>query len=358
MSLEARLKVRIEQEGPLTVADYMTACLHDPVDGYYAVRPRLGPEGDFVTAPMISQMFGEFMGLWAVAVWRGLGAPDRFHLVEVGPGDGTLMDDALRAARLDPEFLQAAELVFIEPSPPLRERQAERLADAPLQPRWLASLDALGAAAPVILIANEVLDCLPARQFVRVGDGWAERRVGLDDAGDLAFGLTSAPDVPPSFRAEPGELMEVSPAQAEFGRRLGALLAETTGAALLIDYGRDRPGPGDTLQALRAHQKVPTLSDPGHADLTVWADFPTVLASAAAEGAGVSGILPQGEFLRRLGVEARTEALVSANPASEGVLRRQLARLIDADQMGELFKAAAIVFPPEIVPPGFEGRPA
>jgi SAM-dependent MidA family methyltransferase len=358
VSLEERLKERISEEGPLTVADYMTACLHDAVDGYYATRPRLGADGDFVTAPMISQMFGEFMGLWAVAVWRGLGAPDRFHLVEVGPGDGTLMDDALRAARLDPAFLQAAELVFVEPSPPLRELQARRLVEAPLQPRWLADLDALGASIPIILIANEVLDCLPARQFVRVGDGWAERRVGLDEAGELAFGLTPAPDVPPAFQAEPGELMEVSPAQAEFGRRLGVLLAEATGAALLIDYGRDGPEPGDTLQALRAHQKVPPLSAPGHADLTVWADFPTVLATAAVQGAGVTEILPQGEFLRRLGVEARTEALVSANPASEGVLRRQLARLIDPDQMGELFKAAAIVFPPEIVPPGFEGRSA
>lgn len=357
-SLEERLKVRIREEGPLTVADYMTACLHDPLDGYYATRPRLGAEGDFVTAPMVSQMFGEFMGLWAVAVWRGLGAPDRFRLVEVGPGDGTLMDDALRAARLDPEFLRAAELVFVEPSPPLRELQAQRLASAPLQPRWLISLDALGADLPIILLANEVLDCLPARQFVRVGEGWAERRVGLGEAGELAFGLTPAPDMPNAFQAAPGELMEVSPAQAEFGRRIGALLAEAAGAALLIDYGRNRPEPGDTLQALRAHQKVPPLLAPGHADLTVWADFPTVLATAAAEGAGVTEILGQGDFLRRLGIEARADALASANPASEGVLRRQLARLIDPDQMGELFKAAAIAFPPGIVPPGFEGHGA
>lgn len=355
MSLEERLKSRIREGGPLTVADYMTACLHDPLEGYYATRPRLGPDGDFVTAPMISQMFGEFLGLWAVAVWRGLGAPSRFRFVEVGPGDGTLMEDALRAARLDPDFLNAAELVLVEPSPPLRELQAERLAEGAVQPRWLASLDALGADLPIVLLANEVLDCLPARQFVRVGEGWAERRVGLDAEGSLIFGLTPAPDVPIGFAAEPGELMEVSPAQAEFARRLAQLLGEASGAALLVDYGRARPGPGDTLQALRDHQKVPPLSDPGGADLTVWADFPTVLATAAAEGVGVTEILEQGEFLRRLGVEARAQALIAANPDREPVLRRQLARLIEPDGMGTLFKAVALMSPPDLIPPGFEG---
>lgn len=356
MSLEARLKAQIAEAGPLTVAEYMTACLHDPVDGYYAVRPRLGAEGDFITAPLVSQMFGEFLGLWAVAVWRGLGAPERFRLVEVGPGDGTLMDDALRAAQLDPAFLAAAELVLVEPSPPLRTIQAERLGGGALQPRWLAGLDGLGADLPIILLANEVLDCMPARQFVRVGEGWAERRVGLSEDGELMFGLTPAPDMPAGFRAEPGELVEVSPAQAEFGRRLGALIAEAGGAALLVDYGRARFEPGDTLQALRHHEKVSPLEGPGEADLTVWADFPTVLATAAAEDAEVTEILSQGEFLRRLGVEARAQALIAANPDREALLRRQLARLIDPDQMGELFKAAAVFHPPELIPPGFTGR--
>lgn len=353
MSLEVRLKARIAQDGPLSVAEYMAACLHDPEDGYYTVRPRIGAEGDFVTAPLVSQMFGELIGLWAVAYWRGLGAPVRFRLVEVGPGDGTLIDDALRAARLDPEFLQAAELVLIEPSRPLRDVQARRLQHPQLEPRWLASLDALGDDLPIILVANEVLDCLPAHQFVRTDDGWAERRVGLGDDDALTFGLVPS-QVEIALPAQPGEIIEVSPAQAAFGRRLGELIAAATGAALLIDYGRARPEPGDTLQALRRHEKVDPLAEPGHADLTVWADFPTVLASARSAGADVAGVVTQAAFLRGLGIEARTEALVAANPARAGMLRRQLARLVDADGMGELFKAAAVFAPKSLVPAGFE----
>ncbi len=351
-SLEQRLRERIAEDGPLSVADYMTACLHDPQDGYYAIRPRIGAEGDFVTAPLVSQMFGELIGLWAVAYWGGLGAPERFRLVEVGPGDGTLMDDALRAARLDPAFLQAAELVLVEPSRPLRELQARRLANAPLEPRWVGGMEGLDEDLPIILIANEVLDCLPTRQFVRTDHGWAERCVGLDDRGALSFGLTPA-TVEIALPAQPGEVIEVSPAQAAFGRRLGELIGAATGAALLIDYGRGRPEPGDTLQALRLHAKVDPLAEPGHADLTVWADFPTVLASALQGGADVTATTAQGDFLRALGIEARTEALVAANPAREKILRRQLARLTDADQMGELFKAAAVFAPNHLVPAGF-----
>jgi SAM-dependent MidA family methyltransferase len=297
-------------------------------------------------------MFGELIGLWAVAYWRGLDAPERFRLVEVGPGDGTLMDDVLRAARLDPEFLGAAELVLVEPSRPLREIQSSRLADAPLEPRWVSGLEALDDELPIILIANEVLDCLPARQFVRTEEGWAERRVGLGEDGRLAFGLTPAA-VEIALPASPGEVIEVSPAQAAFGRRLGELIGAAMGAALLIDYGRARPEPGDTLQALRRHEKVDPLERPGHADLTVWADFPTVLASALQGGADVTGVVEQGDFLRALGIEARTEALVSANPARENILRRQLARLVDEGEMGALFKAAAVFAPKRLVPAGF-----
>ena len=354
--LKARLAREIALTGPMTVADYVTRCLHDPIDGYYATRPALGAGGDFITAPLISQMFGELIGLWAVETWSRLGAPERIQLVEVGPGDGTLMDDALRAARLAPEFLQACDLILIEPSAPLRAEQAKRLAGADLSPRWVTSLGQIDTDVPVILIANEVLDCLPARQFVRTEGGWSERRIGVDDAGGLVFGLTAITGGfdKPEFEMEPGQVLEISDQQAAFGRDLGELVKAASGAALLIDYGRDRPGPGDTLQALRRHEKVDPLAAPGEADLTQWADFPLVLEAAVRTGADVTGCLDQGDFLRLLGIEARADRLIQGRPDAEPVIRRQLDRLVADDQMGVLFKAAAIFSPRKLVVPGWE----
>ncbi len=356
MSLKDRLAREIALTGPMTIADYVTRCLHDPRDGYYATRPAIGATGDFITAPMISQMFGELIGLWAIELWRRLGAPERVRLVEVGPGDGTLMADALRAARLDPDFLRAVDLVLIEPSPPLREAQARMLADSDLHPRWVASLDRIETDAPVILIANEVLDCLPARQFVKTEDGWAERCVGVTDDGGLTFGLTKITGGfrRPGFEVSPGQTIEISEQQAVFGRELGALVKAASGAALLIDYGRARPEAGDTLQALRRHQKVDPLETPGEADLTQWADFPTVLEAALHAGADVTGCLDQGEFLQLLGIEARADRLKAGRPDAAPVIDRQLARLTDADQMGTLFKVCAVFSPKSLVVPGFE----
>ena len=356
MSLKDRLAREIALTGPMTVADYVTRCLHDPQDGYYATRPAIGATGDFITAPMVSQMFGELIGLWAIELWRRLGAPERVRLVEVGPGDGTLMADAMRAARLDPDFLHAVDLILIEPSPPLREAQARMLADSDAHPRWVASLDRIETDAPVILIANEVLDCLPARQFVRTDDGWAERCVGVTDSGGLTFGLKkiTAGFRRPAFDVAPGQTVEISEQQAVFGRELGALIKAASGTALLIDYGRARPEAGDTLQALRRHRKVDPLETPGEADLTQWADFPTVLEAALHAGADVTGCLDQGEFLRRLGIEARADRLKRGRPDSAPVIDRQLARLTDADQMGTLFKVCAVFSPKSLVVPGFE----
>ncbi len=356
MSLKARLAREIALTGPMTVADYVTRCLHDPQDGYYATKPALGEGGDFITAPLVSQMFGELIGLWAVEVWSRLGAPEKVRLVEVGPGDGTLIDDALKAARLEPEFLQACELILIEPSGPLRAQQARRLANADLSPRWVSSLDAIETDAPVILIANEVLDCLPARQFVKTDDGWAERRVGVDDAGELVLGLVGITGgfARPGFAVEPGRTVEISDQQAAFGRDLATLLKAAGGVALLIDYGRDRAGAGDTLQALKRHRKVDPLASPGEADLTQWADFPAVQEAAVRAGADVTGCMGQGEFLERLGIEVRANALMDQRPDAAPVIQRQLARLIDDDQMGTLFKVCGIFSPKSLVVPGFE----
>ena len=347
MSLKHRLAAEIAADGPIDIAVFMTRCLHDPLDGYYATRPALGERGDFITAPLVSQMFGELIGLWLLETWRGLGSPARFVLAEVGPGDGTLMADLLRAARLDPGFLDAAELWLVETSAPLKALQAQRLGEA--APRWATSLDPLPADAPLLLIANELLDCLPARQFQRTTSGWAERVVGLDDTGALAFGLRPAPvqlgDAPV------GAVIERSLAQEAFASALAARLARQGGAALLIDYGRDTPGCGDTLQALAGHRKVSPLEAPGEADLTVHADFPAVLRAARAGGAS-GALLSQGEFLRRLGIEVRAAALAKARPDRAETIARQLARLTGPDQMGELFKAAALWTGP--TPPAFE----
>ena len=350
MSLAQRLKARILEDGPITVADYMTACLHDPAGGYYPTRPALGEAGDFITAPLVSQMFGELIGLWAVEVWSRMGVPSPFRLVEVGPGDGTLMHDVLRAARLVPAFLEAADVWLVETSPPLRAAQAARLP----QGHWTSSLEHVPGDAPIILVANELLDCLPARQFVLTPQGWAERRVGLDDAGGLAFGLVPAPrGFEPPLATPEGAVVEISPAQEAFGAGVGARIARDGGAALLIDYGRDRPEAGDTLQALKGHRKVPPLEEPGAADLTVHADFPAVAAAARSAGVETSPIATQGAFLRALGVEARAMALSRARPDQARTIARQLARLTAPDQMGDLFKVLG-VHSPGLPLPGFE----
>ena len=353
MRLLDRLKAEIRQNGPMTVAQYMSACLHDPAGGYYATRPRLGAVMKSPSAPMVSQMFGELIGLWSAEVWVRLGRPARVLWAELGPGDGTLICDALRAARAAPAFLTAAELWMVEPSGPLAAAQQERLAAAPVRPRWIQALDELPRDAPLILIANEVLDCLPARQFVRTAKGWAEKVVGLGGDGGLAFGLGAGPAGQWRPDAKPGDVVETSPAQTALGAELGERAAGQGGAALLIDYGRSDPGFGDTLQALKGHRKVKPLQAPGEADLTVHADFPAVLQAAAARGAAATTPLSQRDFLVRLGVEARAAALARSRPDRAEVIARQLDRLIGPGQMGELFKAACI-HQPGLTPPGFE----
>jgi SAM-dependent MidA family methyltransferase len=349
MRLRERLSALIAAGGPISVAQYMTACLHDPEDGYYATRPAIGDEGDFITAPMISQMFGELIGVWAAASWELMGQPDQFRLIEMGPGDGTLMGDILRTVRHAPGFLEAADVWLVETSPPLRALQADRLGD---RVSWAGTLAGVPDGAPVILIANELLDCLPARQFVRTAIGWSEQVVGLDADGELAFGLAPTPVAALLPDATPGQVFEQSAAQAALGAELGARIARDGGAALLIDYGRAEPGFGDTLQALHRHEKVDPLDDPGHADLTVHADFPALMESAAAEGAATA-ILTQTDFLARMGIGARAEALVRAAPRRAGTIGRQLTRLIAADEMGELFKVC-VIHSPDWTPPAFE----
>ncbi|MEY4256277.1 MAG: hypothetical protein RLZZ141_1504 [Pseudomonadota bacterium] len=354
MSLKARLQAQISAFGPISVAQYMGLCLHDPKDGYYAAHPKLGAEGDFLTAPLTSQMFGELLGLWTIAVWESLGCPKQLSLIEIGPGDGTLMSDLLRAARLAPQMVKGLEVTLVETSAPLTLIQQQRLADGPI--RWTDRLDQVAGDGPVIIIANEVLDCLPARQFIRTATGWAERMVGLTDEGDLTFGLSPRP-VEGLFPPAPqGAVLELSAAQETLGAEVAALISTRGGAGLLIDYGRDTEGFGDTLQALRSHQKHGPLDHPGLDDLTIHADFPAVLKAAQAEGVEVA-MTSQSAFLQRLGIVARAESLAKARPDQSAIVERQLERLIAPDQMGDLFKVAGLWSKDMPQPPGFSTDP-
>ena len=351
MSLKARLIEQIALEGPITVADYMNLCLFDARDGYYATRPAIGADGDFITAPMISQMFGEMIGVWVAQVWQAMGAPSVFRLVEIGGGDGTLMSDIRRVLSRVEGLAAAAEIVMVEPSAPLRAKQQARLAEARFVPQVADLPDDL----PLILVANEVLDCLPARQFIKAEKGWHERCVGLVD-GDLAFGLVPVDaDMAPTYPAATGDLIEVSAAQGRFVRELALLIRKTSGAALLIDYGRDRPGPGDTLQALHRHTKRGPLEAPGEDDLTVWADFELVRKMAVVTRVKSSAIVTQAQFLATMGIEARLAALIGQNPTRADTLKRQYERLMAPDQMGDLFKVFTMAYPVGIALPGLAG---
>ena len=352
MSLRDRLTAQISAQGPISVAQYMTACLHDPDFGYYATRPAIGEGGDFITAPMISQMFGEMLGVWAASAWELMGRPDTFRLIEMGPGDGTLMGDILKTVRHAAGFLEAADVWLVETSKPLMALQQARLGEVA---QWASSLSQVPTGAPIILIANELLDCLPVRQFVRTAIGWAEQVVGLDADGELAFGLTSTPIGGLLAQAAPGQVFEQSAAQACLGVELGRRIAIERGAALLIDYGRAEPGFGDTLQALCRHEKVDPLLTPGQADLTVHADFPAVMEAARAEGSKTA-ILSQASFLARMGIGQRAEALVGTSPGQSATIGRQLNRLLSAEEMGELFKVC-VIHSPEWTAPAFEDAP-
>lgn len=329
----------------------MHQCLLDPQDGYYTQHVAFGEDGDFITAPMVSQMFGEMIGVWVAQVWHNMGSPDPFRLVEVGAGGGELMSDILRVIAKVPSLRDVAQVTFVEPAGNLARQQIAAVPGA----QSVDTLDHLPTDMPVVLLANEVLDCLPARQFVLTDRGWCERCVGVRN-DDLAFGLVEIPDFTPPFAAEPGEVIEVSFEQARFSRQLANLLKSTTGAALLIDYGRDNREPGDTLQALYRHHKHAPLDMPGRHDLTQWADFPTVLEMAVKTDVKSSGITPQSAFLMAMGIDARCEALITQNPSHADIVKRQYERLMAADYMGNLFKVVALAYPRHIGLPGLEGQ--
>lgn len=364
--LDRLIRAEIRAGGPMDVARFMGLALGHPAHGYYATRDPFGQAGDFVTAPEISQMFGELLGLWAVAVWHGLGQPDRLHLVELGPGRGTLMADALRAARGVPGFLQAIRLSLVETSPVLREAQGKALVSSGVTPHWLDDLSGLEDG-PVLLLANEFLDALPIRQFIRQGAIWRERLVGWEEETDrLVFTASPGPsphalllDQAVTAEAKDGAIAELCPAALTVAGQVGSRLARWGGAALFLDYGHPRSAPGDTLQAMKAHSYVPILEEVGEADLTAHVDFGRFRLAAEQVGAMAFGPVTQGRFLDRLGVGMRAQALMRGKGLEEqGRIRAALTRLVAPDQMGDLFKVLALAPKGSSAPPGFDSLEA
>lgn len=347
MSLTDVLSARIRADGPISVADYMTECLLHPRFGYYTTRDPFGAAGDFTTAPEISQMFGELIGLALAQAWMDQGSPSRFTLAEAGPGRGTLMSDVLRATRAVPGFAEATTIVLIEASPTLRDRQAETLSGH--SPTWIADVSELPDA-PVFFIANEFFDALPIRQFVRDGTGWRERRVGLDGGG-LSFGLGNIMTQPALAHrlsdTRDGDLVELCGAAAPIMARIGGLIQRHGGAALILDYG-DWRSLGDTLQALRGHAPVDPLDGPGTADLTAHVDFEALVQGIDCTP---TRLTPQGVFLERLGITARAQRLAQALAGNErDAVVAGHRRLTHPDEMGNLFKTIGL-FPNGASPP-------
>ena len=352
--LEAVLAEMIRREGPLPVGRFMDLALNHPTCGYYRRRDPLGAQGDFVTAPELSQAFGEVIGAWLAQAWRDLGAPAPFRLVELGPGRGTLLADALRATRGVPGFHQSLRLHLVETSAPMRAAQAARLTEFDVS--WHDQFGAVPSG-PILLVANEFFDALPTHQLVATARGWVERAVDLDTDGRLTFRLDPRCSALGARLPEamPGTLAEVSPARSELARAIARRIADDGGLALVIDYGAWAEGPsGDTLQATSRHAPCDPLAAPGTADLTTHVDFRALAEAASGGGAAVYGPVPQGTFLSTLGVHLRTAKLLErAPPDQRRALRAALFRLTDPGAMGELFKVLVIAHPAAPAPPGF-----
>jgi NADH dehydrogenase [ubiquinone] 1 alpha subcomplex assembly factor 7 len=388
-SLLDRLRDLIVRHGPLPVDEYMRVCLGDPKHGYWQQAATIGKSGDFITAPEISQVFGELIGLWSVMVWEGMGRPSPVRLVELGPGRGTLMNDALRAAQLVPPFLDAATVHLIEISDPLRELQARTLLPPPVHAEhgsamtwgrageggnhdgsgipppltpphkgegnslpmsWHGALEEVPPGAAIV-IANEFLDALPIRQLVNDGDVWRERVVDLAPEGGLRFMSGQAVEFRGGTDAKPGDIVELRAGEDEM---LAALAArKEPHMALFVDYGPAGHSFGDTLQAVHRHAYADPLIAPGASDLTAHVHFAALAQKAGDAALTPYGPISQAEFLARLGIVPRAQKLMAANPARAGDIEAGVQRLVSPAGMGGLFKVMAVGSPHLPPPPPF-----
>ena len=356
--LLSEIRRLIKSSGPMPVWRYMELCLMHPTLGYYVSRDPLGREGDFTTAPEVSQMFGELLGLWTASVWKSMGSPTTFHLVELGPGRGTMMADALRALRVVPPLYQTLSVHLVEISPVLREKQRAMLTGV-RQISWHDTIDEVPEG-PTIILANEYFDALPIHQAVRGENGWHERVIELDENGTLDFGASGEliPRfevlLPPLVRATPiGSVFEWRP-DAEM-MKIAKRVRDHGGAALIIDYGHVRSEAGDTLQAIARHSFTDPLKAPGQADITAHVDFEALAHAAEDVGARVHGPVTQGDFLKRIGIETRAATLMAkASPEVSEDISSALKRLVGAGRsgMGTLFKVLGVSSPDISTLPG------
>jgi NADH dehydrogenase [ubiquinone] 1 alpha subcomplex assembly factor 7 len=360
--LQSEIRQLIKASGPMPVWRYMDLCLTHPKFGYYVSRDPLGREGDFTTAPEVSQMFGELLGLWAASVWKAIGSPPLLRLIELGPGRGTMMADALRALRVLPPLYQALSIHLVEINPVLRDRQRSTLSGV-RNIAWHETIDDIPDG-PAVIFANEYFDVLPIHQVVKRESGWHERTVEIDADGRLAFGAMAEPTprfevlLPPLLRAAPvGAVFEWRP-DAEI-MKIASRVRDQDGAALIIDYGHVRSDAGDTFQAIARHSFADPLKNPGQADVTAHVDFQALARAAEDLGARVHGPVPQGDFLQRLGIETRALTLMAkaSHEVSEDI-SGALKRLIGGGRggMGQMFKVLAVSEPHLDTLAGFEGE--
>ena len=359
--IAGRIAEQIRNGGPVSVAAFMTEAMFDPYNGFYATKNPIGAGEDFITAPAVSQMFGELIGLWCGHVWMDMGQPAPFHLAELGPGTGQMMSDVIRAGRAVPGFMEAAQIHLIEASPALKMVQGQTLTPMGAEIGWLNRIEDIPPG-PALLLGNEFLDCLPVRQAVKHKGQWHERMIGLTGAEE-GFRFVMGPQlgadadlVPERLRDAPdGTLVELRPGDQQIVDHLAQRFAEHPGHALFIDYGPAQSEAGDTFQAIRQHRKTDPLEAPGTADLTARVDFEQLAHFARSGGLDVAGPAAQGQWLTALGLEVRAAALIGQAPELKTKIARQVMRLSEPDQMGELFKVMALSTHSLPKPPGFTG---
>ncbi len=354
LSLAEQIDAQIRATGPMSIATYMGLCLSHPRHGYYTAGRPIGAHGDFITAPEISQMFGELVGFFIVNLWQQMGEPKSFTLLELGPGRGTLMQDALRAASRADGFENALHLQLFESNALLKGEQEKRL--GAWSPYWAAGIDEVSED-PLFVIANEFFDALPIRQYVKTDDGWHERLVGLSGEA-RSFGLSPTPIAESAAPLEvqgayPGEVLELSPAAVDTMQRLARKVALQGGAILAIDYGYAQTQTGESLQAVRQHAFADPLEAPGEADISAHVNFGVLAEAARATGLAAAPLAEQGEWLLRLGLGERARALAKANPQEAGNIARAVERLTSPEQMGTLFKVLC-AHSPGLRPAGFQ----